>query len=147
MSSVNKVILIGNLGRDPEIRATHNGGKIANLAVATSERWKDKNSGEWKEKTEWNRVAVYNERAVEICEKYLHKGSKIWVEGSLQTRKWQGNDGQDRYTTEIVVQRFRGDIIMLDSKPEQDSGGQRYAPQEPPARDKNPFGLEDEIPY
>jgi single-strand DNA-binding protein len=112
--SVNKVILVGNLGRDPEIRSTQDGMRIANLAVATSETWRDKMSGERKERTEWHRVVIFNERLAEIAEKYLRKGSKIYVEGALQTRKWTDNSGQERYTTEIVLQRFRGELTMLD---------------------------------
>ena len=113
--SVNKVILIGNLGRDPEIRSMQDGNRVANLAVATSESWRDKMSGERKERTEWHRVVIFNERLAEIAEKYLKKGAKIYVEGALQTRKWTDNSGQERYTTEIVLQRFRGELTMLDS--------------------------------
>lgn len=113
--SVNKVILVGNLGRDPEIRSTQGGSRIANLSLATSETWKDKGSGERKERTEWHRVAVFNDHLVEIVEKYLRKGSKIYVEGQLQTRKWTDQQGQERYTTEVVLSRFRGEITMLDS--------------------------------
>src|SRR5262245_1839751 len=112
--SVNKVILVGNLGRDPEIRSTQDGMRIANLAVATSESWRDRVSGERKERTEWHRVVIFNERLAEIAEKYLRKGSKVYVEGALQTRKWTDNTGQERYTTEIVLQRFRGELTMLD---------------------------------
>ncbi|HEV8028030.1 MAG TPA: single-stranded DNA-binding protein [Stellaceae bacterium] len=117
--SVNKVILVGNLGRDPEIRSTQDGMRIANLSVATSESWRDKGSGERKERTEWHRVVIFNEKLVEIVEKYLKKGSKIYVEGALQTRKWTDNSGQERYSTEVVLQRFRGDLTMLDTR----SGG------------------------
>jgi single-strand DNA-binding protein len=112
--SINKVILVGNLGRDPEIRSTNDGTRIANLALATSETWRDRNSGERKERTEWHRVVIFNERLVEIAEKYLRKGSKIYVEGALQTRKWTDNQGQERYSTEVVLQRFRGELTMLD---------------------------------
>jgi len=112
--SINKVILVGNLGRDPEIRSTGDGMRIANLALATSESWRDRNSGERKERTEWHRVVIFNERLVEIAEKYLRKGSKIYVEGALQTRKWTDNQGQERYSTEVVLQRFRGELTMLD---------------------------------
>jgi single-strand DNA-binding protein len=112
--SINKVILVGNLGRDPEIRSTNDGTRIANLALATSESWRDRNSGERKERTEWHRVVIFNERLVEIAEKYLRKGSKIYVEGALQTRKWTDNNQQERYSTEIVLQRFRGELTMLD---------------------------------
>src|ERR1700731_5234615 len=112
--SINKVILVGNLGRDPEIRSTQDGMRIANLAVATSETWRDKMSGERKERTEWHRVVIFNERLAEVAEKYLKKGSKVYVEGALQTRKWTDNSGQERYTTEVVLQRFRGELTMLD---------------------------------
>jgi single-strand DNA-binding protein len=114
--SVNKVILVGNLGRDPEVRSTQDGTKVANLSVATSESWKDKNSGERRERTEWHRVAIFNERLVDVAEKYLKKGSKIYIEGQLQTRKWTDQSGQERYTTEIVLNRFRGELTMLDGR-------------------------------
>jgi single-strand DNA-binding protein len=119
--SVNKVILVGNLGRDPEIRSTGEGARIANLNLATSESWRDRMSGERKERTEWHRVVIFNERLVEVAEKYLRKGSKIYVEGALQTRKWTDQQGQERYSTEIVLQRFRGELTMLDGA----SGGGR----------------------
>lgn len=112
--SINKVILVGNLGRDPEIRSTNDGTRIANLALATSETWRDRNSGERKERTEWHRVVIFNERLVEVVEKYVKKGSKLYIEGALQTRKWTDNQGQERYSTEIVLQRFRGELTMLD---------------------------------
>ena len=112
--SVNKVILVGNLGRDPEIRSTQDGQRVANLNLATSESWRDRVSGERKERTEWHRVVIFNERLVEIAEKYLRKGSKIYVEGALQTRKWTDNAGVEKYTTEVVLQRFRGELTMLD---------------------------------
>jgi single-strand DNA-binding protein len=112
--SINKVILVGNLGRDPEIRSTNDGMRIANLALATSETWRDRNSGERKEKTEWHRVVIFNERLVEVVEKYVKKGSKLYIEGALQTRKWTDNQGQERYSTEVVLQRFRGELTMLD---------------------------------
>ncbi len=114
--SVNKVILIGNLGRDPEIRSTQDGVRIANFSIATSENWRDKSSGERRERTEWHRVAIFNERLVEVVEKYIKKGAKLYIEGALQTRKWTDKDGQERYTTEIVLQRFRGELTMLDSR-------------------------------
>ncbi len=117
--SVNKVILIGNLGRDPEIRSTQDGVKIANLSVATSETWRDRASGERRERTEWHRVVIFNERLSEVAEKYLRKGSKVYLEGQLQTRKWTDQNGQDRYSTEVVLQRFRGELTMLDTR----SGG------------------------
>ena len=112
--SVNKVILVGNLGRDPEIRSTQDGMRIANLNLATSESWRDKMSGERKEKTEWHRVVIFNERLTELAEKYLRKGSKIYVEGALQTRKWTDNAGVEKYSTEVVLTRFRGELTMLD---------------------------------
>jgi single-strand DNA-binding protein len=121
--SVNKVILIGNLGRDPEIRSTQDGMRIATLAVATSETWRDKGSGDRKERTEWHRVVIFNERLAEIAEKYLKKGSKVYLEGALQTRKWTDNAGQERYTTEIVLGRFRGELTMLDSARDGARGG------------------------
>ncbi len=117
--SVNKVILVGNLGRDPEIRTTNDGTKVANLSLATSESWRDRNSGERRERTEWHRVVIFNDRLVDVVEKYLNKGSKIYIEGQLQTRKWTDRDGQERYTTEVVLQRFRGELTMLDGR----SGG------------------------
>src|SRR5207249_4133722 len=119
--SVNKVILVGNLGRDPEIRSTQDGTRIANLNLATSESWRDRATGERKERTEWHRVAIFNDRLVELAEKYLKKGSKIYVEGQLQTRKWTDQQGQERYTTEIVLSRFRGELTMLD--PARGAGG------------------------
>ncbi len=121
--SVNKVILVGNLGRDPEIRTTQSGMKVANLSVATSERWKDRNSGEMQERTEWHSIAIFNEHLVSVAERFLHKGSKVYLEGQLQTRKWTDQQGQDRYSTEVVMNRFRGDLQMLDSRGE---GGGSY---------------------
>ena len=114
--SVNKVILIGNLGRDPEVRHGQDGTKIVNLNIATSETWKDKNSGDRKEKTEWHRVVIFNENLCRIAEQYLKKGSKVFIEGALQTRKWQDQSGQDRYSTEVVLQGFRGELTLLDSR-------------------------------
>lgn len=113
--SINKVILVGNLGRDPEIRHTQDGAKVANLSLATSESWKDRNSGERREKTEWHRVVIFNDRLADVAEQYLRKGSKVYVEGTLQTRKWTDQSGQEKYTTEIVLQKFRGELQMLDS--------------------------------
>ena len=112
--SVNKVILVGNLGRDPEIRSTQDGQRIAHFTLATSENWRDRATGERKERTEWHRVVIFNERLAEIAEKYLRKGSKVYVEGQLQTRKWADQQGQERYTTEVVLTRFRGELTMLD---------------------------------
>ena len=114
--SVNKVILVGNLGRDPEVRYSQDGNKIVNMSLATSESWTDRSSGERREKTEWHRVVIFNDRLGEIAEKYLNKGSKVYLEGQLQTRKWTGNDGQERYSTEVVINRFRGELTMLDSR-------------------------------
>lgn len=125
--SVNKVILVGNLGRDPEIRSTQDGTRIANLSVATSETWRDRNSGERKERTEWHRVVVFNDRLVEVIEKYLKKGAKVYVEGALQTRKWTDNSGQERYSTEVVLQRYRGELTMLDGS----RGGGGFGEAEP----------------
>jgi single-strand DNA-binding protein len=121
--SVNKVILVGNLGRDPEIRSTQDGTKVANLSLATSESWRDKNTGERKERTEWHRVVIFNERLVDVVEKYVKKGSKLYIEGALQTRKWTDNTGAEKYTTEVVLQRFRGDLTMLDGGRGGASGG------------------------
>ena len=112
--SLNKVMLIGNLGQDPEIRSFQNGGKVANLRIATSETWKDRNSGERQERTEWHTVAIFSEGLVNVCERYLKKGSKVFVEGKLQTRKWQDQNGQDRYSTEVVLRGFDGTLTMLD---------------------------------
>jgi single-strand DNA-binding protein len=120
--SVNKVILVGNLGRDPEVRNTQTGGKIVNLALATSDTWNDRASGERKERTEWHRVVIFNERIADVAEKYLKKGAKIYVEGSLQTRKWTDQGGQERYTTEVVIQNFNGTLTMLDTRSGGDAG-------------------------
>ncbi len=117
--SINKVILVGNLGNDPEIRRTQDGRPIANLSIATSESWRDKNTGERREKTEWHRVVIFNEGLCKIAEQYLRKGSKVYLEGQLQTRKWQDQSGQDRYSTEVVLQGFNGNLTMLDGR----SGG------------------------
>ena len=121
VGSVNKVILVGNLGRDPEVRSMQNGGKVCNLSVATSERWKDRNTGEQQEKTEWHRVVIFDDRLVDVAEKFLQKGRKVYLEGEIQTRKWQDQSGQEKYTTEVVLRRFRGQLILLDSRG--DSGG------------------------
>ncbi len=121
--SVNKAILIGNLGRDPEIRSTQDGTKIANFSVATSESWRDRSTGERRERTEWHRVVIFDEKLTEIAEKYLRKGSKIYIEGQIQTRKWQDQSGQEKYTTEVVLNRFRGTLTMLDSRRDSEGGG------------------------
>lgn len=122
--SVNKVILVGNLGRDPEVRTFQNGGKVCNLRVATSENWKDRNTGERRERTEWHSVAIFSEPLARIAEQYLRKGSKVYLEGQLETRKWQDQSGQDRYTTEVVVRPYKGELTLLDSR--SDSGGGGY---------------------
>ncbi len=120
--SVNKVILVGNLGADPETRSFNNGGKVCNIRIATSENWKDRNSGERKERTEWHTVAIFSEGLVSVAERYLRKGSKVYIEGQLRTRKWQDQQGQDRYTTEVVLQGFDAKLVMLDG-PQGGSGG------------------------
>ena len=154
--SVNKVILVGNLGADPEIRYTQAGKKIANLRLATSDSWKDRQSGERREKTEWHRVVIFNEGLANITEQYLKKGSKVYVEGQLQTRKWQGNDGQDRYSTEVVLQGFNSALTMLDGR---GGGGSDFGnPSDsggdpgwggPDSGGGGPVGgdLDDEIPF
>ncbi|TDE38421.1 single-stranded DNA-binding protein [Antarcticimicrobium sediminis] len=121
--SVNKVILIGNLGRDPEVRTFQNGGKVCNLRIATSETWKDRNTGERREKTEWHSVAIFNEGLVRVAEQYLRKGSKVYIEGQLQTRKWQDQSGQDKYSTEVVLQGFGSTLTMLDGRDGGQGGG------------------------
>ena len=121
--SVNKVILVGNLGKDPESKSFQNGGKIVNLRIATSESWKDRASGERKEQTEWHQVVIRDERLADVAERFLRKGSKVYLEGQIQTRKWQDNSGQDRYTTEVVVPRFGGVLTMLDGRGEGGGGG------------------------
>ncbi len=168
--SVNKVIIIGNLGRDPEVRSFQNGGKVCNLRIATSETWKDKNTGERRERTEWHSVAIFQEGLVRIAEQYLRKGSKVYIEGKLQTRKWQDQSGQDRYTTEIVLQGFDGVMTMLDGRDGGGGGGGGYGgggsggggyddrgAMGGPADDRGGFGggggggggsdLDDEIPF
>ena len=164
--SVNKVILVGNLGRDPEIRSTQDGMRIANLNLATSESWRDKMSGERKERTEWHRVVIFNENLVTVAEKYLRKGSKIYVEGALQTRKWTDNAGVEKYSTEVVLQRFRGELTMLDGaagargqgggagEGGYDEGGYNEIPRAAasaggggPGRGRSNADLDDEIPF
>ena len=150
--SVNKVILVGNLGRDPEIRHTQAGAKIANLSVATSDSWKDKNTGERREKTEWHRVVIFSEGLANIAEKYLRKGSKVYIEGALQTRKWTDQSGQDKYTTEVVLQGFNSTLTMLDGR-NGGGGGGDYAPPAGESGGGGDFGgapgadLDDEIPF
>lgn len=151
--SVNKVIIVGNLGKDPEVRAFQNGGRVANLTVATSENWKDKNTGEKKERTEWHRVAIFNENLVGVAERYLKKGAKVYIEGQLETRKWQDQSGQDRYTTEVVLRPFRGELTMLDGAGGGRGGGMAEMPSsEPMAAVAGGGGssapqLDDEIPF
>jgi single-strand DNA-binding protein len=128
MAGVNKVILVGNLGADPESRSLNNGGEVVNMRVATSESWKDRD-GNRQERTEWHNVVIFNENLGRVAKSYLRKGSKVYVEGQLQTRKWQGQDGNDRYTTEIVLQRFRGELVLLDSR-DGGGGGRDYADQD-----------------
>ena len=163
--SVNKVILVGNLGRDPEVRNTQDGSRIVHLSVATSETWKDRGSGERKERTEWHRVVIFNDRLGEIAERYLRKGSKVYLEGTLQTRKWAGQDGHERYTTEVVLGRFRGELTLLDGRGEGGGGGYggggggfndpSYPPPSGPGGARNgrtdpsgpPPDFDDEIPF
>ena len=127
MSSINKVILIGNLGKEPEVRTMQNGGKVCNLSLATSERWKDRNSGEQQEKTEWHRVVVFDETTINFAERYLRKGSKVYLEGTLQTRKWTDQNGLEKYSTEVVLTKYRGTLAALDSK--SDGSANQVAPQ------------------
>lgn len=149
--SLNKVMLIGNLGRDPEIRSTQSGDRIANLSIATSESWRDKASGERREKTEWHRVVIFNDKLVEIVEQYVKKGAKLYIEGALQTRKWTDKDGVERYSTEVVLGRFNGTVTMLGTKSDGTTAGDYGAqapvdtgtrPRSTPAQD-----LDDEIPF
>ncbi len=142
--SVNKVILVGNLGRDPEIRSTQDGTKIASFSIATSESWKDKQTGERKDRTEWHRIAIFNERLTELAEKYLRKGSKVYVEGSLQTRKWTDTNNVERYTTEVVISRFRGELTMLDGR---NSGGDNTADDQAGALPNHFDELNDDVPF
>lgn len=125
--SVNKVILVGNLGADPEVRNLPSGGKVVNLSVATSESWKDRNTGERREKTEWHRVVIFSEGLTRIAEQYLRKGSKVYLEGQLQTRKWQDQSGQDRYSTEVVLQNFNSNMTLLDGRGEGEGGGAGFS--------------------
>lgn len=140
MAGVNKVILVGNLGNDPESRSLGNGGEVVNLSVATSESWKDKD-GNKQERTEWHRVVIFNEGLGKVAKSYLRKGSKVYLEGQLQTRKWQDNSGADKYSTEIVLQRFRGELVLLDAKQDSGSGYQHQTPL-PPDED-----LDDSVPF
>ena len=156
MAGVNKVILVGNLGADPEARSLNSGGEVVNMRVATSESWKNKD-GERQERTEWHNVVIFNENLGRVAKNYLRKGSKVYLEGQLQTRKWQGQDGNDRYTTEVVLQRFRGELVMLDSAPGAgrgdyrddefggtSGGGQRSQRPQPATFDND---LDDDVPF
>ena len=156
--SVNKVILVGNLGADPEVRTLPSGGKVVNLSVATSDTWRDKNTGERREKTEWHRVVIFSEGLTRVAEQYLRKGSKVYIEGSLQTRKWQDQSGQDRYSTEVVLQGFNSALTMLDGRAEGEGGGTGFSGprSEPggggarrPAANAPAFegGIDDDIPF
>jgi single-strand DNA-binding protein len=145
--SVNKVILIGNLGRDPEARSFPNGGKVVNLRIATSEQWRDRNTGERKERTEWHSVAIFSEPLGRIAEQYLRKGSKVYIEGQLETRKWQDQSGADRYSTEVVLRPYRSELTMLDGRGE---GGGDYVPDRgmPSDEARGPASqIDDEIPF
>ena len=153
--SINKVILVGNLGRDPEIRTLNSGDRVANLSIATSETWRDRNSGERKERTEWHRVVIFNDNLVKVAENYLRKGSKVYIEGALQTRKYE-QGGQEKYSTEVVLQKFRGELTMLDGKgegggarEEGDFGGYSSGGRTQSSGPKESFtaDLDDEIPF
>jgi single-strand DNA-binding protein len=155
--SVNKVILVGNLGADPEIRSLTSGDRVANLRIATSESWRDRSSGERKEKTEWHRVVVFNENIVKVCEQYLRKGAKVYVEGAIQTRKWTDQAGAEKYSTEIVLQKFRGELTMLDGRGDNEgasegggyNGGFSSGPRAQSSAPREDFSadLDDEIPF
>ena len=162
MASVNKVILVGNLGADPEVRTLPSGSKVVNLSVATSESWRDKNTGERKEKTEWHRVVIFNEGLTRVAEQYLHKGSKVYIEGALQTRKWQDQSGQDKYSTEVVLQGFNSNLTMLDGRQDGDNAGgfsgprseggfsspaERPARRAPASAPAFEGGADDDIPF
>lgn len=146
--SVNKVILIGNLGRDPEVRRMTSGEPVVNLSIATSETWRDKASGERKEKTEWHRVVIFNENLAKVAEQYLRKGSKVYLEGQLSTRKWTDKDGAEKYSTEVVLNRFRGELVMLDSRAEGGGGSTSRgggSSEAPASFDRG--DMDDEIPF
>ena len=154
--SVNKVILVGNLGADPEIRTLNSGDRVANLRVATSESWRDRTSGERREKTEWHRVVIFNDNLVKVAENYLRKGAKVYIEGSLQTRKWQDQSGQEKFSTEVVLQKFRGELTMLDGRGDSEreegggyAGGFSSGPRAPSSGPREEFSadLDDEIPF
>jgi single-strand DNA-binding protein len=151
--SVNKVILVGNLGADPEIRTLNSGDRVANLRVATSESWRDRASGEKKERTEWHRVVIFNDNLVKVAESYLRKGAKVYLEGAIQTRKWQDASGQEKFSTEVVLQKYRGELTMLDGRGgdgDRDEGGSfSSGPRAQPSGPKESFSadLDDEIPF
>jgi len=154
--SVNKVILVGNLGADPEIRTLNSGDRVANLRIATSESWRDRASGEKKERTEWHRVVIFNDNLVKVAENYLRKGAKVYIEGAIQTRKWTDQSGQEKYSTEVVLQKFRGELTMLDGRGgdagEGDYGGSSgfsSGPRAQPSGPREDFSadLDDEIPF
>lgn len=154
--SVNKVILVGNLGKDPEIRNFQNGGRVAHFTIATSESWKDKSTGEKKERTEWHRISVMNDNLVGVVERFLKKGSKVYVEGQLETRKWQDQSGQDKYTTEVVLRPYRGELTMLDGANrggggDSDSFGSQESRQSLPSSSSQPSSpppeLDDDVPF
>lgn len=156
VGSINKVILVGNLGADPRVSNSANGTKIVNLTVATSDSWKDKLSGERKERTEWNRVVIFNPQLADVAERYLRKGSKVYIEGQLQTRKWEDNSGQERYTTEVVLQNFSGNLVLLDSRGDGvPAGGNDVFSAAPSANGSGwdnspaaaPADLDDDIPF
>jgi single-strand DNA-binding protein len=155
VGSINKVILVGNLGADPRVSNTQSGTKIVNLNVATSDRWRDKTSGENKERTEWHRVVIFNQQLAETAERYLHKGSKVYIEGQLQTRSWTDQNGQERYTTEVVLQNFNGTMVLLDSRGdgapsdgnEVFGGGSSSGWDASPASSSAATDLEDDIPF
>ncbi|MEK7265263.1 MAG: single-stranded DNA-binding protein [Pseudomonadota bacterium] len=146
--SVNKVILIGNLGKDPEVRSFQNGGQVCSFSIATSENWKDKSTGERREKTEWHNISIFSEGLVRVAQQYLKKGSKVYIEGQLETRKWQDKEGKDRYTTEVVLRNFASTLVMLDGRRDGggagDFGGGRDSM---PASGGQSFELDDEIPF
>jgi len=151
--SVNKVILVGNLGKDPEVRTFQNGGRVASFSIATSESWKDKTSGEKKEKTEWHRVSVLNEHLVGVVERYLKKGAKVYIEGQLETRKWTDKEGQEKYTTEVVLRPYRGELTMLDGANSNKSSGPSIGDDSPPSfgsssgSSSSAPDLDDSIPF
>lgn len=146
--SVNKVILVGNLGRDPEVRSFNNGGKVCNLSVATAETWRDKATGERKESTQWHRVAIFNEKIADVAEKYLRKGSKVYLEGQLETRKWTDKDGKDQYSTEVVLRQFRGELTLLDGANRgQSAEDENQDPAGGPPGGGRKGALDDSIPF